>query len=131
MAYFSRFGQVYSVKISLDKNKKSKGHGKVTMVDEASFERILSKRNHSILGKKINAEAFLIGQKLERKELLTTRRKLAIFNVHNSMNKEYLIEVFSQFGEVEDCILKSKNQELYAFMTFKNENDAKYLKNLK
>jgi RNA recognition motif-containing protein len=47
--YFSSFGPIYSVKITLDKNKKSKGHGKVTVTSQDTFNTIMG-QNHFLMG---------------------------------------------------------------------------------
>lgn len=129
MNYFSQFGVIFSVKVTLDKHKRSKGHGKLTVPDKQTFDRILSKE-HWIFEKKINLEPFLVGSNLNKKEQMVSQRKIAIFNVKSSMSKPYLHGVFSKYGEVEDCIIKSKNQDMYAFITFKDEKSAMFLKKM-
>lgn len=128
ISYFSRFGKIFSGKVGLDKNKVSKGYGKITIPHKSTFDLIMS-QEHWIKEQKIHLEPFLVGSRLKKKELKQIQRKIAVFNLTDSMDKPYLLELFSIFGTVEDCLLKTKNNEKYAFVTFEKEESAKILKN--
>lgn len=122
IAYFERFGPVHSARIKKDKNKKSKGHGKVTFKSEEGYKKSLEAKNdHYIQGINIRIEPFLSGTTLQTKEEKESQTKIIVFNIKPWMGKEFLQKVFGIFGKVTEVEIKMRKvRARHAILAFES-----------
>lgn len=127
--YFAKFGEIFSAKISKDKQKRSKGHGKVTFQHKEGLENALKAReNLRVHGKKIKIEPFLSGNNLKEKEKLDSQTKVIVFDVRAWMNEGFLFKAFGSFGHIADVEIKDKGKRSkHAIITFSSPASASEL----
>lgn len=117
---FKEIGEIEDATIVREKDGRSKGYGFVTFKYLETVQRCLN-MSHTLEGKelyvKLAADPFTD----------CDQRKLFIRNLSDTTHSETLKNIFSQFGELEECVVvldntgKSKN---YGFVTFVHHSSA-------
>lgn len=125
---FLKYGTPISCKVERDETGKSKGFGYCSFATHEEAARAVRNLNGlSFNGKQIVCEPFLPREIHERTERIPQCRNLYVGNIDETVTKEELSEIFSQFGDIESAIVMRDNNgrsKKYGYVCFKEVEDA-------
>eukprot|EP00351_Strombidinopsis_sp_SopsisLIS2011_P001952 CAMPEP_0116882214 /NCGR_PEP_ID=MMETSP0463-20121206/14409_1 /TAXON_ID=181622 /ORGANISM="Strombidinopsis sp, Strain SopsisLIS2011" /LENGTH=465 /DNA_ID=CAMNT_0004535101 /DNA_START=398 /DNA_END=1798 /DNA_ORIENTATION=+ len=114
--YFSQYGDIKSLKISLNADHSSRGYGFVCFQAPESSKKALDDT--------VNKDAN-VGVKYQPKDKRDFRRifnNIYVKNLPMDFTEEKLRELFSAHGRIESCKLCSNDKGTYAFVCYNSED---------
>jgi hypothetical protein len=114
MIYLKTFGQIKSVKIPYKKvlgSKECKGHAKIEVEDQSTFDRLVSTKEKYYFGSSlINFEAFLKGEDLNEKMKEIESRQVSIYG-SDAASLEDIQKAFEIFGDIENVSWEQRQSD--------------------
>ncbi|KAI8365936.1 uncharacterized protein BYT42DRAFT_618387 [Radiomyces spectabilis] len=139
--FFVQAGRVRDARIIADRNsRRSKGVGYVEFYDEASVQNALAMSGQKLLGIPVlvqlsEAEKNRLAMQAERNLKLAQQeqellyQRLYVGSIHFSLTEDDIRQIFEPFGPLEFVNLhmdpETGRSKGFAFVQFKNSNDAK------
>lgn len=114
--FFSQFGSVKSVKLKTKMTKDGRlvcvGHCIVTMESENDRQKVLSKKDLKMEGRRIFCKKYMTGSELEYFHRDFNSRRIIITGLFDWITDEKLTRAFSKFGPIDNgYILKNANDK--------------------
>lgn len=126
--YFGRFGRVVDKQIKMDqKTLRSRGFGFVSFKQPESVAEVFATQPHFINGCKIDCKPAKSKEESQQEsiELRGTNRKIFVSNIPKNSTHNEVLQLFGQFGPIEDLNLMYKKKETgFCYITFSNQEAA-------
>lgn len=120
LEYFFRFGRVLAA-IVRRKNGFCTGFGTLVVADTQTAQNILGVPEHFIQGRSIFVQNFLQGKSLSEQRRSINERRVHLKNINYSITDQNLVELFSQFGQVESAyriVTTRGERRKYGYVSF-------------
>jgi RNA recognition motif-containing protein len=129
--YFSKYGQVMSIKMKKSRKKKvmNRGFCLIKYQKVKSARRVIEIKNHTIMGRLVTCREYLKGEKLKEGKKCKNERKIYISGLSPNTVNEDIIQAFRRFGNVESgYTLKEQatgHSKGFGFVTFETKKSVK------
>ncbi|XP_033108266.1 heterogeneous nuclear ribonucleoprotein D-like [Anneissia japonica] len=120
--HFSQFGAVAEVEIKRDTEGKSRGFAFVLFEDASSVSAVLSKNDHIIDNKLVDAKP---ARAQKKQEPVVENKKIFIGGLAPTTTIEIITDFFAAYGAVEEVVLPddkvTRKKRGFGFVTFKEQ----------